>query len=120
MAEIALSGAITVVSKVVPFLYKICSGRDRRNIEEVRKWLNTMIAYLKDTEGREDAAGLKDRVQQVQDLAYETQDAIEEFMREVPEHSHHHWITKFLHDVAHSVKDFLPLRQLSSRMADIK
>ncbi|XP_050278794.1 disease resistance protein Pik-2-like [Quercus robur] len=120
MAEIALSGAITVVSKVVPFLYKICSGRDRRNIEEVRKWLNTIIAYLKDTEGREDTAGLKDRVQQVQDLAYETQDAIEEFMCEVPEHSHHHWITKFLHDVAHSVKDFLPLRQLSSCMADIK
>ena len=94
MAEIALSGAITVVSKVVPFLYKICSGRDHRNIEEVRKWLNTMIAYLKDTEGREDTAGLKDRVQQVQDLAHETQDAIEEFMCEVPEHSHHHWITK--------------------------
>ena len=55
---------------------------------------NTMIAYLKDTEGREDTAGLKDRVQQVQDLAHETQDAIEEFMCEVPEHSHHHWITK--------------------------
>ena len=79
----------------------ICSGRDCRNIEEVRKWLNTMIAYLKDTEGREDTAGLKDRVQQVQDLAYETQDAIEEFMYEVPKHSHHHLITIVLHDVAH-------------------
>ena len=98
----------------------ICSGRDRRNIEEVRKWLNTMIAYLKDTEGREDTAGLKDRVQQVQDLAYETQDAIEEFMYEVPKHSHHHLITIVLHDVAHFFKDFRPLCRFSSRMADIK
>ncbi|KAF3946817.1 hypothetical protein CMV_026958 [Castanea mollissima] len=58
MAEIAVSGAITVVSKVLPFLSKICSDRDHRNIEEVREWLDTMIAYLKDTEGREDTAGL--------------------------------------------------------------
>ena len=98
----------------------ICSGRDRRNIEEVRKWLNTMLAYLKDTEGREDTAGLKDRVQQVQDLAYETQDAIEEFMYEVPKHSHRHLITIVLHDVAHFFKDSRPLWRFSSRMADIK
>lgn len=49
-----------------------------------------------------------------------TLDAIEEFMYEVPEHFHHHWITKFLHEVAHSVKDLPALRRLSSRMADIK
>ncbi|XP_075643657.1 disease resistance protein RPM1-like [Castanea sativa] len=120
MAEIAVSGAITAVTTVLPFLQKICSVGDRRNIEEVREWLNTMIAYLKDTEGREDTAGLKDRVQRVQDLAYETQDAIEEFMYEVPEHFHHHWITIALHDIAHFFKDFLPLCRFSSRMADIK
>ncbi|XP_030962944.1 disease resistance protein RPM1-like [Quercus lobata] len=121
MAEIAVSGAITVLATVLPFLDKISSSvGDRRNIEVVGKWLNTMKAYLKDTEGREHTAGLKDRVQQVQDLANETQDAIEEFMYAVPEHFHHHLITKFLHEVAHSVKDLPALRRLSSRMADIK
>ena len=43
MAEMAISGAITAINKV-PFLYKICSAGDRQNIEEVRNWLNTMIA----------------------------------------------------------------------------
>ena len=56
----------------------------------------------------------------MQDLAYETQDAIEEFMYEVPKHSHHHLITIVLHDVAHFFKDFRPLWRFSSRMADIK
>ena len=119
MAEMAISGAITAINKV-PFLYKICSAGDRQNIEEVRNWLNTMIAQLKDTEAREDTADCKDRVQRLQDLAYETQDEIEEFMYEVPEHFHHNRITKFLHEVAHSVKDVPPLRRFSSRMADIK
>lgn len=120
MAEIAVSGAITVLSTVLPFLEKIRSVGDRSDIKEVRNWLNTMMAYLKDTEGREHTEGWKDRVQQVQALANETQDAIEEFMYEVPEHVHHHGITKFLHGVAHSAKDALALRKLSSRMADIK
>ena len=120
MAETVVSGAITLVTTVVPFLYEMCSDGDIQNIDEVKKWLGTMIAYLKDTEGREDTAGLKDRVQRVQDLAWETQDAIEEFMYDVTDHSHHHWFTKFLHGVAHSANDALALRQLSSRMADIK
>ncbi|KAJ0103392.1 hypothetical protein Patl1_03819 [Pistacia atlantica] len=41
----------------------------------------------------------KNHLKQVRDLAYEIEDAIEEFMLEVPDHFHEHKISQFLHDV---------------------
>jgi hypothetical protein len=70
MAEIALAGAIAIVDKVLPFLMVGRNCESTYDIEEVKKWLNTMIAYLKDTEGREDTEGWNYRVQQVRDLGY--------------------------------------------------
>lgn len=38
----------------------------------------------------------------------------------IPQHCHGHWFTKTCHDVAHFFKDFVPLRQFSSRMKAIE
>ena len=63
MAEVAVAGAITLVDKLSLWLVK--SWFDFKHIEieieVLRMWLNTIKAYLKDTEGREDTEGLKFR-----------------------------------------------------------
>ncbi|KAJ0103387.1 hypothetical protein Patl1_03811 [Pistacia atlantica] len=61
----------------------------------------------------------KNHLKQVRDLAYEIEDAIEEFMLEVPDHSHEHKISQFLHDVAYSVNDKKPVARFS-RVETIK
>ncbi|KAJ0045934.1 hypothetical protein Pint_03761 [Pistacia integerrima] len=68
----------------------------------------------------------KNHLKQVRDLAYEIEDAIKEFMLEVPDHSHEHKISQFLHDVAHSVNDKKPVARFScmetikAKIKDIK
>ncbi|KAK7855615.1 hypothetical protein CFP56_027305 [Quercus suber] len=75
MAEIALAGALALVDRLV-LVYQYVT----HDVEEVKKWLDTMKSFLKDIEGREDTEGLKDRVEKVRNLAFETEDAIEEYM----------------------------------------
>ncbi|KAK4575586.1 hypothetical protein RGQ29_026519 [Quercus rubra] len=115
MAEIALAGALALVDRLV-LVYQYVT----RDVEEVKKWLDTMKSFLKDIEGREDTEGLKDRVEKVRNLAYETEDAIEEYMFQVPEHFHPNQVRKNFHNVAHPVKNFIPGIQLSSSMRYIK
>ncbi|KAM3743880.1 hypothetical protein ACB098_06G009100 [Castanea mollissima] len=115
MAEIALAGALALVDRLV-LVYQYVT----HDVEEVKKWLDTMKSFLKDIEGREDTEGLKDRVEKVRNLAYETEDAIEEYMFQVPEHFHPNQVRKIFHNVAHPVKNFIPGIQLSSSMRDIK
>jgi disease resistance protein RPM1 len=90
-----------------------------KDVEEVKACLNTLKSYLRDTEGREDNEGLKDRVEKVRNLAYETEDAIDNYMYAVPEHLHHNWCRQVLHDVAQPVKTLLPIYHLSSAMKSI-
>ncbi|KAJ0040074.1 hypothetical protein Pint_28368 [Pistacia integerrima] len=125
MAEIAVEAAISVIDKLIKHFILVNSQRNEQaavnDFRSIKNWLNTMQAYLKDTEEiREVTEGFKDRVKQVRDLAYEIEDAIEEFMLEVPDHFHEHKITRFLHDVAHSVTDKKPLSRLFSSMETIK
>ena len=86
MAEVAVAGAITLVDKLSLWLVKswFHFKRIEIEIEVLRMWLNTIKAYLKDTEGREDTEGLKFR-SDVRDLAYEIQDEIEDLMYEATE-----------------------------------
>lgn len=115
MAEIALAGALALVDRLV-HVYQYVT----HDVEEVKTWLDTMKSFLKDIEGREDTEGLKDRVEKVRNLAFETEDAIEEYMFQVPEHFHPNQVRKIFHNVSHPVKNFIPGIQLSSSMRDIK
>ena len=116
MGEIALAGAITLIDKFVLVHQNVSHNAVHHDVEVVRKLLSTLKGYLKDTEGRENTEGLKDRIEIVRDLAYEIEDAIDKYMYDVPEHVHHHWFTKFLHDAAHPVANHC----LSSAMKAIK
>uniref|UniRef100_A0A2N9G2E8 NB-ARC domain-containing protein n=1 Tax=Fagus sylvatica TaxID=28930 RepID=A0A2N9G2E8_FAGSY len=103
MGEIALAGAIALIDKFVLVHQNVSHNAVHHDVEVVRKLLSTLKGYLKDTEGRENTEGSKDRIEIVRDLAYEIEDAIDKYMYDVPEHVHHHWFTKFLHDAAHPV-----------------
>ena len=116
MGEIALAGAIALIDKLVLVHQNVSHNAVHHDVEVVRKLLSTLKGYLKDTEGRENTEGLKDRIEKVRDLAYETEDAIDKYMYDVPEHIHHHQFTRFLHGVAHPVAN----RRLSTAMKAIK
>ncbi|KAK3199623.1 hypothetical protein Dsin_023038 [Dipteronia sinensis] len=104
--------------RCLKFIY-VKLRRPQFDVDATKDILNTMIAYLKDTEGREGTEGLKDRIQRVRDVAYEIEDVIEEYMLDVPEHFHTHRITQFLHKAAHSVTDRIAVHRLSSRVKAI-
>ena len=115
MAEIALAGALALVDRLVlAYPYVI------HDVEKVQNVLDIMKGYLKDAEGREDTEGSKNRVENVRNLAYEAEDAIEEYMFQVPEHFHTHQARNIVHNFAHPVKSFIPGIRLSSSMRDIK
>nr|XP_023903833.1 disease resistance protein RPM1-like [Quercus suber]POE46002.1 disease resistance protein rpm1 [Quercus suber] len=115
----AVTAVINLLDKVLQCVKNRSNG-DSANIEDVKRLFSTLIAYLTDTEEVEATEGLMVRVDQVRDKAYETHDAIIEFLHHVPQHCHGHWFTKTCHDVAHFFKDFVPLRQFSSRMKAIE
>ncbi|KAK1577699.1 hypothetical protein Q3G72_024026 [Acer saccharum] len=116
MAELAIYAVTRIISSIVD---RINIGSAQFDVNATKNYLNTMLAYLKDTEGREATEGLKDRVQQVRDVAYEIEDVIEEFLLEVPEHFHQHRVTKIIHKAGHSFTDWMAVRTLSSRMEAI-
>ncbi|XP_050280130.1 disease resistance protein RPM1-like [Quercus robur] len=117
MAEVAVFGAITLVDKLSLWLVESWFDfkRIEIEIEELRKWLNTIKVYLEDTEGREDTEGLKLR-SYVRDLAFEIQDVIEDLMYEATERPRHlRQAIKFIY-----ASMFCPSKRFSSRMKAIK
>ncbi|KAK7812731.1 disease resistance protein rpm1 [Quercus suber] len=102
--------AIAAVTTVINLLDKV--------LQCVKNMSNGVSANIEDV--KQATEGLIVRVDQVREIAYETYDAITQFLHHVPQHCHGHWFTKTCHDVAHFFKDFVPLRQFSSRMKAIE
>ncbi len=101
MTYIALAGAIAIADKLVLILNQyVGDNAVCKDVEEVKACLNTLKSYLRDTEGREGNEGFKDRVEKMRNLAYETEDAIDNYMYAFPEHLHHNRCRQVLHDVA--------------------
>ncbi|WKA12745.1 hypothetical protein VitviT2T_030102 [Vitis vinifera] len=119
MAEIAVSAALGVVqiflSQRIPEL-----KQKEVDIGVIKGHLETMRAYLKDIKKREHTEGARDRRNKVQEIAYKIEDALEEFMVDVPEHFHKHKFSQALHDVYHKVMDWRAFPRLSSRINDIQ
>ncbi|KAK7832246.1 hypothetical protein CFP56_026691 [Quercus suber] len=105
-AVATVTAVINLLDKVLQCVMNMSNG-DSANIEDVN---------LPDRHRRSRSYKSFD----VRDIAYETHDAITEFLHHVPQHCHGYWFTKTCHVVAHFFKDFVPLRQFSSRMKAIK
>ena len=117
MAEIAVSAALGVVQ----IFLSQRNPKPKPNIVIIKGDLEAMRAYLKDTEQREqDTQGAKDRRNRVREIAYEIEDALEEFMVDMPEHFHEHRISIVLHNIVHKVMDRKALHRLSSRIDAIQ
>lgn len=119
-ADIAVSATWTLVEKVLSRVDKIrkIPRTVRDDLEKARDCLQTMDAYLMASQKRIDQAGnqelLQARVKQVRDAADEIEDAVDEFMLQVPHHSQYtHW---------YSWLPYRPLKassKFSSRIEDI-
>ena len=96
-AVAAVNAIINLLDKVLQFVKNRSNG-DGANIEDVKRLFCTSIAYLTDIKGVEATEGLMVRVDQLRYIAYETHDAIKEFLHHVPQHCHEHWFTKTCHD----------------------
>ncbi|KAJ9672536.1 hypothetical protein PVL29_025945 [Vitis rotundifolia] len=117
MAEIAVAASLGVAQ----IFLSQRNPKPKPNIVIIKGDLETMRAYLKDTEQREqDTQGAKDRRNRVREIAYEIEDALEEFMVDVPEHFHEHRISIVLHNIVHKVMDRKALHRLSSRIDAIQ
>ncbi|KAA8523515.1 hypothetical protein F0562_009938 [Nyssa sinensis] len=77
-------------------------------------------AYLKDMEGNEGSEVLKDKVIQVQQVAYDIEDALEESMLHVTHRFHRHKISRRAHELVHAVTLRIPLHSMSSKVKVIK
>lgn len=111
MAEVAVAGAITLVDELSLLLVKSWFNfkRIEIEIEELRKGLNTIKVYLKDTRGLELRS-------YVRDLALEIHDEIEDLMYEATKRPCHlPQASKFVY-----ASMFCPSKRFSSRMKAIK
>ena len=111
MAEVAVAGTITLFDELSLLLVKSWFNfkRIEIEIEELRKGLNTIEVYLKDTQGLELRS-------YVRDLALEIQDEIEDLMYEATKcPCHLPQGSKFVY-----ASMFCPSKRFSSRMKAIK
>lgn len=118
--DIAVSAALALVEKVLSFVDKLRNipRTVRDDLEKAKNCLQRMDAYLTASQDRIDEAGnqgqLEARVKQVRDVAHEIEDAVDEFMLQVPDHSQY---TRWYSGLSHR-----PLRassKFSSRIKDI-
>ncbi|KAF8391708.1 hypothetical protein HHK36_024017 [Tetracentron sinense] len=107
-----------LLEKVVSFLEEETNLQSemRADVDEIRRRLNTMEAFLKDAEGKEQSASLKNLVKQVQEVAYEIDDVLDKFMLCVPQQSHGHGLLDRLHTKAHIVRHWGTYHEISSQI----
>lgn len=123
MEVIAVTVALSLVEKVLSSLDRVPSQKNLRDqVEEVTNSLRTMQAYLRDMEGREGRSWvLKERMKQVRDIAYDTENVLDEIMLHVTYRYHRHRITKKTHELFHNLAHWIPLHNtMSSKMEGIK
>ncbi|XP_022717870.1 disease resistance protein RPM1-like [Durio zibethinus] len=124
MADAAVTAALLLIEKVSSFLAQEVNLKKKLqdNIEDVRNWLRTIHAHLRDVDGKEGSALQIERSNQLRDIAYDIEDVLDEFQLHVPvpHQFHRHTVSKMAHDAAHSVKHRYALHQLSSGIKGIR
>ncbi|KAF8391706.1 hypothetical protein HHK36_024015 [Tetracentron sinense] len=91
----------------------------RSDVKGLRDSLKSMVAFLREAEGMEVGPALKDRVKQVQELAYDVDDVLDHFMLQVS-HSNRHKFTEPLRRPARTVKRQLTWRKFFPKIKDLK
>ncbi|XP_021831472.1 disease resistance protein RPM1-like [Prunus avium] len=128
MAEIAVQVALVVAEKAIIFLYYKLnhSSTVRYDVQKAKNCLERMRAYLRDysassssSEDREGLEGLKNRVKQVQNIAYEIEDALDMFMLEVPHQFHSNAFSEKIHGLVHYPAVRKASHEFSSKIEDI-
>nr|XP_011465867.1 PREDICTED: putative disease resistance RPP13-like protein 3 [Fragaria vesca subsp. vesca] len=123
MAE-AVEVAFLLVEQVIKLLDEL--GKPQHSVvDDVRKaktWLGRMEAYLKQSEAEMDESneGLQARLKQIQDVAFSIEDALDEYLLHVPNHSHTYKISRLAHRVGHAVPDWRASSKLASRIAGVE
>ncbi|KAK6230036.1 hypothetical protein QUC31_001554 [Theobroma cacao] len=122
MADAAIAAAIFLIEKVSSFLDKEVKFKKsvQDDIRDVRNWLRTIQAYLKDTNGKDGSALQKDRAKQLRDIAYDIEDVLDEFRLHVPHHFSRNRLEQRAHHYAHFPTRRVALHELSSKIIDIR
>ncbi|XP_030444238.1 disease resistance protein RPM1-like [Syzygium oleosum] len=122
MASLAVEATLRLVEIVSSLiLEEINRKKDvKEDIDCIMRWLKTMRAFLRDQEGTQGNEGHQDKVHQIRDLAYDIEDAFDDFMFHVPHHVHTHMITKFAHGATHFPQQRVVLHKMSSRIKKIR
>ncbi|KAF3773970.1 Disease resistance protein [Nymphaea thermarum] len=121
MAEIAVK---FLLERLGTFLVKEAEllGGIRQEIEEIREELESIQAFLKDADGKRDRKeGIKTWVNQVRRVAYDIEDAIDEFLlRFETRHAGHLGIMSFLGTLSNATTQLLPSHDLAIGVQAIK
>lgn len=124
MAEIAVSVALVLVEKFLIYLGEKVNRPSNADdaIKEAKSLLGRMQAYLRDSENQIDEVSqvIRNCFKEVQDSAYEIEDALDKFMLQVPYHTHNHMLSQKFHDWAHSRTERKANSELSSKIKGIK
>uniref|UniRef100_A0A5B6ZKS7 Putative disease resistance protein RPM1-like n=1 Tax=Davidia involucrata TaxID=16924 RepID=A0A5B6ZKS7_DAVIN len=121
MADIAVTVALFLVEKVLSSLH----GQDqtvRDEVGDVINRLNTARAYLTHMEGGNEGGNdvLKDRIQQLRDVAYYIEDVLDELMLHAPRRIHRHEVFNAVHGHLHDVKHRKAIQEIPSKIEEIK
>ncbi|PON47324.1 hypothetical protein PanWU01x14_245030 [Parasponia andersonii] len=123
----AVSAAVPVATlladKVMAYLRdKGESGAGaKENVDRLKSWLSEFQAFLKEKEKQEKNLVSKDLVDRIWRLTADIEDALDDFMFDVPiDHSHTTRLRQTLHELGHNIKDIRPNNQLSSRKQKIE
>ncbi|KAL6205981.1 hypothetical protein ACLB2K_023232 [Fragaria x ananassa] len=106
MAELAIPLSLMMAEKAMS-LFERCKVNDgshniHDDVEIAYKCLKKMQAYLGDSEEIDEGSlMLQNRVEEVQTLAYEIEDALDKFMAQIPHHFHSNMFSQKLHEFAH-------------------
>ncbi|XP_039170403.1 disease resistance protein RPM1 [Eucalyptus grandis] len=122
MASLAVEatlGLVEIFSSLI--LKEINQKKDvKDDIDSITSSLTMMRAFLNDEGGTRGNQRHEDKVRQIRDFAFATEDALDEFMFHVSHHIHAHKITKFAHVVAHFFPEKLAFHELSSEIKRIR
>ncbi|XP_021288062.1 disease resistance protein RPM1-like isoform X2 [Herrania umbratica] len=122
MVDAAIAAAISLIENVSSFLDKEVNLKKsvQDDIRDVRNWLRTIQAYLKDMDGKGGSALQIDRAKQLRDIAYDIEDVLDEFRLHVRHRFSRNKLSQVVHDAAHYPTCRLALHELSRKIHDIR
>lgn len=108
----------TIVSILANEVSSIAGIHDQVN--DIKKELVSMIAFLRDAEGKTLTKGEETWVASVRDAAYDVEDVIDEFIHRIYEEKSRGRVARCFHQTIHIPKNLWYRRQIANRLRKIK